>query len=63
VQDEQSILALFYSHKEITTKDLINKFSISRATAQRWLNSLIEKGLVERIVKTRNVRYRRIPKN
>lgn len=58
-QNEESILALFYSQNEITSQDVVNKFSISRATAQRWLNSLIEKGLIERIGKTRNLRYRR----
>lgn len=56
---EESILSLFYSQNEITTQDVINKFSISRATAQRWLNSLIENQLIERIGRTRNVRYRR----
>lgn len=58
-QNEEGILALFYSQNEITSQDVVNKFSISRATAQRWLNSLIEKGLIERIGKTRNLRYRR----
>ncbi|MBI3900806.1 MAG: DeoR family transcriptional regulator, partial [Chlamydiia bacterium] len=58
-QTEEGILALFYSQHEITTQDVINKFSISRATAQRWLNSLIEQELIERIGRTRNLRYRR----
>lgn len=39
-----------------------SKISISRATAQRWLNVLIEKGLIERVGRTRNLRYRRITK-
>jgi ATP-dependent DNA helicase RecG len=56
---EEDILALFYSQYEITTQDVVRKFSISRATAQRWLNILIEKQLIERIGKTRNLRYRR----
>ena len=60
VQTEEAILELFYSQNEITTQDVVNKFSISRATAQRWLNSLIEKRLIERIGRTRNLRYRRI---
>ena len=59
VQTEESILSLFYSQNEITTKDVVIKFSISRATAQRWLNRLIEKRLIERIGKTRNLRYRK----
>ncbi len=58
-QNEEGILSLFYVQNEITSQDVVNKFSISRATAQRWLNSLIEKGLIERIGKTRNLRYRR----
>ena len=58
--EEQGILDLFYSQHEITTHDVINKFSISRATAQRWLNNLIDKQLIERIGKTRNLKYRRI---
>ncbi len=60
-QTEESILTLFYSQKEITAQDVINKFSISRATAQRWLNSLIEKQLIERVGRSRNSRYRRTP--
>lgn len=62
-QSEEDILSLFYFKNEITTQDVVKKFSISRATAQRWLNSLIEKQLIERIGKTRNVRYRRIAKS
>ncbi|MBA2728662.1 MAG: putative DNA binding domain-containing protein [Parachlamydiaceae bacterium] len=58
-QTEEGILALFYSQNEITNQDVVNRFSISRATAQRWLNSLIEKRLIERTGKTRNLRYRR----
>ncbi|MFV0340949.1 MAG: RNA-binding domain-containing protein [Parachlamydiaceae bacterium] len=61
-QTEESILALFYIQNEISTQDVVNKFSISRATAQRWLNVLIEKGLIERVGRTRNLRYRRITK-
>ncbi len=37
-----------YSPYEITTQDVVNKFSISRATAQRWLNLFIEKRRIER---------------
>jgi ATP-dependent DNA helicase RecG len=59
-QTEENILTLFYSKDEITTHDVVSKFSISRATAQRWLNSLTKKRLIERIGRTRNIRYRRI---
>ncbi len=58
--EEEGILALFYSQREITAQDVVNKFSVSRATAQRWLNGLINKQLIERFGKTHNVRYRRI---
>lgn len=63
VQTEEDILSLFYTQDEITTQDVVNKFSISRTTAQRWLNALIEKRLIERLGRTRNLRYRRIGKN
>jgi ATP-dependent DNA helicase RecG len=56
---EEDILALFYFKDEITMQDVINKFSISRATAQRWLNSLMGKRMIEKIGRTRNSRYRR----
>ena len=62
-EPEEGILALFYSQHEISAQDVVNKFSISRATAQRWLNSLIEKQLIEKIGKTRNSRYRRMEKD
>lgn len=57
---DESIITLFYSQNEISTQDVVNKFSISRATAQRWILSLIEKDLIERIGKGRNVRYKRV---
>lgn len=60
MQSEESILALFYTENEISAQEVAAKFSVSRATAQRWLNALIQKGLVERIGRTRNLRYRRI---
>lgn len=63
VQTEEDILSLFYTQNEITAQDVVHKFSISRATAQRWLNALIEKRLIERTGRTRNLRYRRIGKN
>ncbi len=59
-QTEEAIMTLFYAQNEITAQDVINKFSISRSTAQRWINVLIEKQWVERIGRTRNVRYRKI---
>ena len=57
---EESIMTLFYAQDEIAIQDVINKFSISRSTAQRWINVLIEKQWIERVGRTRNVRYRKI---
>lgn len=57
---EEEILRLFHVHREISVNDVMSKCSVSRATAQRWLNALIAKGLVERVGRTRNVRYRRM---
>jgi ATP-dependent DNA helicase RecG len=58
-RQHQEMLSLFYAQSEITVHDVINKCLISRATAQRWLQSLVEQGIVERIGQTRNIRYRR----
>lgn len=60
-QTEDVILSMFYSHQEITVNDVMTKFGISRATAQRWLNVLIFTHKIERIGKTRNITYRRLP--
>lgn len=57
---EPDILSLFYIQEEITLHDVMNKYSISRSTALRWLQSLIEQHKIMRIGKTRNVRYRRL---
>jgi ATP-dependent DNA helicase RecG len=57
---EQSILSLFYAQAEISIQDVMNKCGISRATAQRWLQLLIDQQKIERKGKTRNIRYRRL---
>lgn len=57
---EPDVLSLFYAHEEITTHDVMSKYSVSRATAQRWLQTLINEKKVARMGKTRNIRYRRI---
>ena len=59
---EPNILDLFFEKEEITIHDVIAKYSVSRATAQRWLQSLVTEETLERLGKTRNVRYRRISK-
>lgn len=59
-QGEPDILSLFYGKEEITILDIMNKYSVSRASAQRWLKPLIDQNKIERLGKTRNIRYRRI---
>ncbi len=58
VQDT-CILKLFDSKNEITIHDVMNECSVSRATAQRWLNSLIDEKKIERLGKARNICYRK----
>ncbi len=55
--DDTKILELFNSYKEISIKDVENKLSISRSTALRRLNEMINEGLLERVGRKRNVRY------
>lgn len=57
---EPDILSLFYAKAEITIHDIMNKYSVSRTTAQRWLQTLLDQNKIAREGKTRNVRYRRI---
>ena len=38
----------------------MNKYAVSRATAQRWLQTLVKEKKIERIGKTRNIRYKRV---
>lgn len=54
---EPDILSLFHTQEEITIHDVIKKYSVSRATAQRWLQKLIADHKIVSIGKTRNVRY------
>jgi len=57
---ERDILSLFQAQDEITIHEVMNKYAVSRATAQRWLQTLVSEKKIERIGKTRNIRYRRI---
>lgn len=52
-----NLLELFYTKEEITVQDVMHKFGVSRATAQRWLQDLLDKKQLIRMGKTRNVRY------
>ncbi len=58
--DEDAILDLFFIHENITAHHVTQKFAISRQTALRRLNKLIDAGLLERIGETKNTHYRRI---
>jgi ATP-dependent DNA helicase RecG len=55
--DEEEVLKLFKFQKELTIKDLIQNLEVSRNTATRKMNKLIEKKLVKRIGKGPLVRY------
>ncbi len=57
---ETDILSLFHVQDEITIHDVMNKYAVSRATAQRWLQVHVVENKIERIGKTRNIRYRRL---
>lgn len=59
-QTEPDILSLFYTQNEISITDVMNKFSVSRATAQRWLQTLLQENKIVREGKTRNIRYRKL---
>lgn len=56
---QPDLLNLFHEKEEITIHDVINKYSVSRATAQRWLQALVTEGKIDRFGKTRGVYYRR----
>lgn len=56
---EPDLLSLFYINNEITIQDVMSKYSVSRATAQRWLQKLLDENKIVREGKTRNVRYRK----
>lgn len=51
-------MALFEKSEEITLHNIISHFSISRATAGRWVQDLIREGKIKRVGKTRSVRFR-----
>ena len=57
---EFDLLSLFYAKDELTIHDVMSEYSISRSTAQRWLQTFIAEKKIERVGKTRNIRYRRI---
>ncbi len=59
VEDLQSqILALFQSHPELPTKEIIKTLGVPRTTLHRALSALLEKGIIERTGHTHATRYR-----
>ena len=57
--DTEKLKQLFKIHYEITTADVVKNLSISRSTALRRLNELVELGFIERLGMKKSVRYRR----
>ena len=55
--DLEKIKELFVARNEITIKDVTKELSVSRATAVRRLNEMINKGLIKRIGHTKNIHY------
>ena len=51
------ILSLLYSNEEIALKDITHSLSASRATVQRYLLSLIDRGVVEAIGSKKTRKY------
>ena len=56
--EQKKLIELFALSSEITIEDVQRILGVSRQTASRKMNRFIEKGIVERIGKTRATRYR-----
>ena len=54
-----SIIELFKQQHEINIADVIRYLAVSRSTALRKLNQLVESGCIEKVGKARSVRYQR----
>lgn len=59
IGDNERILELFGTHKEITVKDVERKIAVSSSTALRRLNEMVEQGIIGRAGEKRGVRYRK----
>ncbi|MGE3919536.1 MAG: RNA-binding domain-containing protein [Gammaproteobacteria bacterium] len=57
--DYEKILTLFYKTDEITTQDIMEKLAVSRQTAVRRINAMIEENLIKRIGQKKATRYRK----
>ena len=58
--ESEKIVQLFATHNEIDISQVIHELSVSRATAVRRLNELINKGIIKRSGHTKAVRYLKI---
>ena len=58
LDDSMKILDLFKIYKEISIKDVESKLSISKSTALRRINEMIEQSVIIRIGHKRNIRYK-----
>ncbi|MDX8430302.1 MAG: putative DNA binding domain-containing protein [Candidatus Algichlamydia australiensis] len=56
--DEEKVLDLLSSSAEVTSKDIQKRLKISRATTLRRIEEMIDNGVLEKVGKTRSVRYR-----
>lgn len=58
-EEYSEVLKLIDTYEEVSVKDVIQRLSISRATASRRLTELVENGTIQRLGHGRSVRYRR----
>lgn len=61
--DTDRIMQLFNVSHEITIKEITQQLSISKATATRRINEMIENGLIRRTGKTKGIRYKLLIKS
>lgn len=57
ISDEEKLMALFSPHKEVRLSDVENHLHVSRNTATRKLNKLMDSGKINRIGRGPSVRY------
>lgn len=62
-KEEDVLSSLFGLSSEISIEDIQRRLGVSRATASRRMSEWIKEGKIERIGKTRAIRYRIKPKN
>ena len=55
--DEDNLIALFSMRDSVTINEIVETFKISRNTATRRLNKLVDAGVLKRVGKGPSVRY------